>query len=125
MRFDRLDVASRDAVLHLLIEALAAANAGHLRLHPETPWLFESGVRYVEDDAGLERWTDVPETIARGAGDCKDLVAWRLAEIRVRERESALPVVRFERVGDRVKFHVVVHRMGGRVEDPSRVLGMR
>ena len=79
----------------------------------------------LEDDEEHEGWTDIPETLARGVGDCKDLVAWRLAELRVRERERALPLVRFARVGHRVKFHVVVRRADGRVECPSYELGMR
>lgn len=108
-----------------MIEALAAANAGHLRLHPEAPWLYESGVSYAEDDEGHEGWTDIPETLARGVGACKDLVAWRLGELRVRAGETALPLVSFARVGHRVKFHVVVRRSDGRIEDPSRELGMR
>ena len=112
-------------MLRLLVEALTAADTGYLRIHSETPWLYASGVRYAEDDEEREGWTDIPETLARGVGDCKDLVAWRVAELRVRSRESALPQVSFARVGHRVKFHVVVVRADGRVEDPARVLGMR
>jgi hypothetical protein len=120
-----LDLASREVVLRLLVEALTAANAGYLRLHPETPWLYASGVSYAEDDEWREGWTDIPETLARGVGDCKDLVAWRLAELRVRARETALPLVSFERVGHRVKFHVRVRRSDGCIEDPARELGLR
>jgi hypothetical protein len=119
-----LDLASREVVLRLLVEALAAANTGYLRLHPEAPWLYASGVSYAEDDDEREGWTDLSETLARGVGDCKDLVAWRLAELRVREREAALPLVSFARRGHHVKFHVVVRRADGRLECPSRELGM-
>jgi hypothetical protein len=96
-----------------------------LRLHPEAPWLYASGVSYAEDDEGHEAWRDIPETLARGVGDCKDLVAWRLAELRERAREPAEPRVRVARVGARVKYHVVVRRADGAREDPSRALGMR
>jgi hypothetical protein len=98
-----LDLASREIVLQHLLKALVAANTGHLRLHPEAPWLYASGVSYAEDDEGYEGWTDIPETLARGVGGCKDLVAWRLAELRVRARETALPLVSFERALHRVK----------------------
>jgi hypothetical protein len=125
LRFDLLDLRSRQSALVHLVEGLAAANAGHLQLHPRVPWLYESGVTYAEDPEGHECWTDIPETLSRGTGDCKDLVAWRLAEIRVREREEAFPVVTFARAGARVKFHIAVRRADGRVEDPSRELGMR
>lgn len=112
-------------VLRLLLEVLIAADVAYLRAHPTAPWLYESGVVYVEDAEGRERWKDIPETLSGEVGDCKDLAAWRIAELRVRAREDAVPRVRFERMGHRVKFHVWVRRQDGRDEDPARVLGMR
>ena len=114
-----LDLASRRSTVQLLVEALANANAAHLRLHPETPWLYASGVAYADEADGSETWADIPETLARGVGNCKDLGAWRLAELRIRAREAAVPLVGATRLGDRVRFHVVVRRADGRVEDPS------
>ena len=116
---------SRKSTVHLLLEALATANAGHLRLHPNTPWLYASGVRYAEADESQEIWTDIPETLARGFGSCQDLAAWRLAELRVRAREAALPVVTARRLGARAVTHVVVRRADGRIEDPSWELATR
>lgn len=112
-------------MLALWVESLVVADSAYLRVHRRAPWLLESGVVYAEDDDGREEWKDIPETLARGAGDCKDLSAWRIAELRVRVGEWAVPMVSFERRGVRVKAHVVVQRADGRLEDPARALGMR
>ena len=93
-----------------------------MRLHPQTPWLYASGVAYADDGDGPETWADIPETLARGVGNCKDLAAWRVAELRERAREMAVPIVSARRFGDHVRFHVTVRRGDGRVEDPSREL---
>jgi hypothetical protein len=112
-------------VLRILLDALIAADIAFLRRYPETPGLYMSGVLYAEDDEGREEWKDIPATLARGAGDCKDLSAWRIAELRVRAGEEAHPRLTFERRGHRVKFHVTVRRQDGREEDPARALGIQ
>jgi hypothetical protein len=123
--FDTLtEPAKLDALAHLL-EALTLVNVAWLREHPEAPWLYESGVRYEEEPPGRDEWQDIPETIKRREGDCEDLGCWRLAELRVRSRENARPFVKCAVYGERTVYHVAVRRADGRVEDPSRVLGMR
>jgi len=112
-------------VLRLLVEALAVANASQLRTRPDTPWLYASGVRFAEDAPGEEQWTDVAETLERGVGACQVLSAWRLAELRERLGEIAIPRVAFARAGPLVKAHVVVCRADGSVEDPSQALAPR
>jgi len=82
-------------------------------------------VRYEEEPPGRDEWQDIPETIKRREGDCEDLGCWRLAELRVRSREDARPFVKCSVYGPRTVYHVAVRRAGGRIEDPSRVLGMR
>lgn len=84
------------------------------------PPIYASGVRYSSRDQN-ERWQLPSETMARGRGDCEDLATWRAAELR-RVGEPARVVVR--RTGPRV-LHAVVQRGDGRIEDPSRRLGMR
>ena len=74
---------------------------------------------------GRDEWQDIPETIKRREGDCEDLGCWRLAELRVRSHEDARPFVKCAVYGPRTVYHVAVTRADGRVEDPSRVLGMR
>jgi hypothetical protein len=43
----------------------------------------------------------------------------------VRSFEDARPFVKCAVYGERTIYHVAVRRSDGRVEDPSRVLGMR
>jgi hypothetical protein len=123
--FGALDIAARETVLRLLLEALVAENVAFLRAHPDTPRLHESGVHYVEDPPWREEWKDIPETLSRKAGDCKDLVAWRLAELRVSGERGATARVNVYAIGPRVINHITVYRPDVCTEeDPSRELGM-
>ena len=123
--FDTLTDEAKMAALAQLLEALAGVNEAWLREHPAAPWLYESGVRYEEEPDGRDDWQDIPETIALRVGDCEDLGCWRLAELRTRVREYARPFVKRSVVGSRTVYHVAVRRADGRLEDPSRILGMR
>ncbi len=122
--FDTLTDHAKLAALEHLLEALTAVNVAWLR-EREAPWLYESGVRYEEEPPGRDEWQDIPETIKRREGDCEDLACWRLAELRVRSLEDARPFVKCSVYGRRTVYHVAVRRSDGRIEDPSRVLGMR
>lgn len=133
--FEALDDPARRRVLYLLLEVLAAVNIGHLEQHPEVPPLYRSGVRYVERvpciSAACECWCDLEQVLAQGGkGNCKELSAWRVAELYARKRELARFTLSLEesRLPDGATlhtYHVRVVRADGRVEDPSRVLGMR
>lgn len=123
--FETLSDEGRGAALAGLLEALVGVNAAWLREHPEAPWLYESGVRYGEEPVGQDDWLDIPETLALGVGDCEDLGCWRIAELRVRSVEAAVAYVKRSAVGPRTVYHVAVRRADGRLEDPSRILGMR
>jgi hypothetical protein len=123
--FDALSDAAKIAALEHLLEALAAVNIAWLAENPHAPMLYESGVRYEEEPPGRDDWQDIPETIALRVGDCEDLGCWRIAELRTRVREYARPYVKQSVVGPRTVYHVAVRRADGRLEDPSRILGMR
>jgi hypothetical protein len=123
--FDTLSDEAKMNALVQLLEALTAVNSAYLLEHARTPLLYESGVRYEEEPPGRDEWQDIPETLARRVGDCEDLGCWRLAELRVREREQASPFIKRSVVGPaRTVYHVAVRRADGRLEDPSRILGM-
>ncbi len=122
--FETADREGREVVLMMLFEALIATNVAYLRMRPETPNLYASGVRYVEEPPGEEDWQDIPETMARRSGDCEDLACWRIAELRVRDGEHAHPFLKCAERNGGVLYHVAVRRLDGSLEDPSRVLGM-
>jgi hypothetical protein len=123
--FDTLSNDAKHVALMQLLEALVAVNVAWLKEHAEAPWLYESGVRYEEEPPGRDDWQDIPETIALRVGDCEDLGCWRIAELRARVFERALPFVKRSVTGPRTVYHVAVRRADGRLEDPSRILGMR
>ena len=123
--FDTLTDDAKLAALAHLLEALTAVNVAWLREHVNAPSLYESGVRYEEEPPGRDDWQDIPETLSLRVGDCEDLACWRLAELRVRSLEDARPFVKRAVYGPRTVYHVAVRRSDSRIEDPSRVLGMR
>lgn len=104
-----------------LLEGLARVCVVQIRSGRVSAKLYASGVRYQREPMGRERWQSAVETLRRGAGDCEDLVAWRVAELRC-GGEWAEPMVYSPRPG---LLHCVVKRSHGRIEDPSKKLGMR
>jgi hypothetical protein len=122
--FERLSDERRIRALERLLEALCDVNAEWLAEHPEAPWLYRSGVHYEEEPPGRDDWQDIPETLVRLGGDCEDLACWRIAELRVRVGEHVRPIVKRTLYGPRTVYHVAVAWPDGRLEDPSRILGM-
>jgi hypothetical protein len=88
---------------------------------PTLPPLYQSGVEYRPEPnrgSGVEDFADPWTCFARKWGDCDDLVIWRLAElIHFGER---VPAPQVRRAGARM--HVLVRRVSGKLEDPSRIL---
>lgn len=116
---------SRD-VLDAMLELLFKIDIMYLRRHPNTPWLYHSGVKYQEEPIGQEEWQDIPTTLRLGMADCEDLAAWRAAEMVVRQNINAKPVFIEQRRKDGgYLYHIVVLKPDRTIEDPSRVLGMK
>lgn len=88
------------------------------------PPLYRAGVRYLRED-GTENWKDPVTVFQDGFGDCEDLAIWRVAELR-NNHKAAKPYIRYRtdpKTGMYI-YHVMVMRADGRLEDPSRILGM-
>lgn len=83
--------------------------------------LYKSGARYRREPLPRERWQSALETAQLKAGDCEDLVAWRVAELWAAGERGARPECYSPRPG---LIHCVVRRASGRRECPSRMLGM-
>lgn len=86
----------------------------------QLPPLYGGTIRYAREPIGRERWQTAEETAARGAGDCEDLAAYRVAELR-RQGIAATILIRVVRPD---LWHVLVQWPDGRTEDPSAKLGM-
>ena len=111
-------------VLNVLLQALTSVNILWLRRNQSAPSLYASGVRYKREPQGREDWQDIPETISRRDGDCEDLACWRSAELIVRHNIRAFPVFRWRKRPTGILYHIQVQYPDGRIEDPSKLLGM-
>ena len=118
---------SRQA-LRLMLDCLYKIDLAYLATHPNTPPIYRSGVRYMEEPLGQEDWQDVATSIRMGVADCEDCACWRAAERTLRQGLPSKPVyIEQPRDDGSMLYHIVVAdaRTGQVVEDPSRVLGMR
>ena len=91
----------------------------------ELPALYRAGVRWRLDNPS--HLTD-PWTCARRKwGTCAHLCLWRICELREKASERAtFRIILTADSGSGARmFHVQVRRADGRIEDPSRKLGMR
>lgn len=94
------------------------------------PPIYESGVKFRPEpwQGKFEEFADALTTYRRGWGDCDDLVAWRVAELRtIGDRRLGLhPCKATIKIYWRTSggFHCEVRMPDGSVEDVSRFLGM-
>ncbi len=90
------------------------------------PSIYRSDVVFQrEPNAGkYERFDNLLTTIKRGWGDCDDLAAWRVAELREQGEPANFKIYWRLKNGRPKLFHVQVRRADGSVEDPARALGM-
>lgn len=138
------------APLQIALEGMTKINEWHIRRNlkraargAETPIppLYMSGVRYEEDPPGHEDWRDCWAVLKRGKGDCDQLTAWRVAELRA-AGVAAEPVLKWQWIPKAVMIglgypskllggspgvwmvHCLVRFPDGTSEDPSKLLGM-
>ena len=121
-----VDRAESHQVLEILLNALFQIDMAYLRNHPNTPRIYQAGVRYQEEVAPQEDWRDIPTCLRERTLDCEEAACWRAAELNVRDGIKAVPIYSFRTLpnGD-VVYHIRVQYPNGQIEDPSRVLGMR
>lgn len=137
-----------------LLEAIVDNNCELLSRYEAIPPLFCSGVRFRDEPwavgperlpGGLEQFTHLLEVLERGWGDCAQLCAWRVAELRsggwrvpdapngeaatlryyIRARCPACGEQDCPDPGHpkrRRNYHVEMRRADGRIEDPSQLL---
>lgn len=114
-----VEVPATQGTFEALLEGLVLLNL-ELMERSALPPLYRAGVRY-RRERGTERWQTCEQVFVAEAGDCEDLCAWRVAELRRAGEEGAMCIVR--RTGQTL-WHVQVLREDGTIEDPSRLLGM-
>ena len=115
---------------------LTWANEEYLRRFPETPTIYNSGVRYAMEAPHTENWEGIAKILEIKTGDCEDLACARAAELNINRAENtahkvreARPLLLRKQRGDIVLYHVIVeitHTDGSvTTEDPSARLGMK
>jgi len=125
-------VALSEAALRHFLEGLTLANQAYLRTHPDCPHPYNvAGLQWEMEPIGQEDWQSIPYILERKRADCEDLACYLAAWHRERNGIAAIPDfthrdVREPTTGGMVSlYHIVVRHPDGRIEDPSRKLGMR
>jgi hypothetical protein len=85
------------------------------------PSIYDAGVVYHKEPRDV--WRHVVDVYRSGWGDCEDLAAWRAAELQASGEDPDAFVYVYRSAAKR--YHAVVGRGDGTVEDPSYILGMR
>lgn len=118
--------ALNETILCALLEALTRINVAAMR-SARVPALYTAGVEYQREPLCryCEEWRDCLSVLEHGGGDCEDLACYRAAELQL-QGIRARPYVRRPRLlqGNVLLYHIQVAWPDGRIEDPSRELGM-
>jgi len=107
--------------LRVLLNALVGLNLSEMSKHNYPP-LYRTGVRYRREPQSpgrYEQWKTIKELVASKHGDCEDLAAARVAELK---RQGVRAMIWLSKHGP--TWHVLVRYPDGKIEDPSKVLGM-
>jgi hypothetical protein len=107
--------------LRIMLDALVRLDLLELQQR-RYPDLYKSGVKYQrepKEPGRFERWKTISDLMKTGVGDCEDLASARVAQLRM---IGVRAVPWLKRRGN--TWHVVVRYPNGRIEDPSRRLGM-
>lgn len=116
-----LNVPPSAATYSAALEGLVGVDEEILRRNPELPPVYAAGIRYQQPPHTVWRY---PHDILRdGWGDCEGLSGWRCAELRVSGADPDASVLAYR--SSPTRFHAVVARGDGWIEDPSIVCGMR
>lgn len=134
--FDQLPLHRRCAIVWGACQFLTYANEQFLEQYPGTMDFYSLAPRYIlkKRPFSLDSWQDIPTTILRRTGDCKDFVCWRAAALHRQGIAQAQPYVTAKEIKDPrggspvVVYHVqlLIPSISGppTIEDPSRILGM-
>jgi hypothetical protein len=121
--FESTPAAKKMTVICKMLDVLHTANVGWIKAGNRVPPIYQSGLRYKEEQLGKDEWQDIPRTLFLGDGDCEDLASYRVSELRA-GGEAAEHTVEHRRSPTLVLYHIRVKRQNGDIEDPSCALGM-
>ena len=123
---DVLDDHERKEALDAALEATTVANTGLFKrgLVPRITTLIKSGkVKWEPEPAGQDEHFDLATTVhKRGHGDCDDLAPAYAAQLRAEGTDPEAHA--FVRKSGPERWHALVRRGDGTIEDPSLAAGM-
>lgn len=112
-------IAADPEAIEEAVEALITRPNERLMARGGYPPLYSTRVRYREEPAGADDWKTADRVLEDGIADCEDACGYRAAELRrAGDRYARVRVIRI----DNLRFHALVQRGDGQMEDPSRVL---
>ncbi len=97
-------------------QMMAARSAGR-----PFPRLYRSGIRYRKEPRGVDKWRTARWILRSRWADCEDLAAYRAAELQ----QDGINAKAICWKSGRGKVHCAVQLPSGKIEDPSRALGMK
>lgn len=120
MSHAQLDVPTSAKFYEVAIEGLVRINEVLMMQH-QYPALYTAGVHYQRESRDI--WRNAMEIVQSGWGDCEDLAAYRVAELRVTGEDPRASILVYKSGAH--KYHTVVRHGDNSIEDPSTILGMR
>lgn len=116
--------AEKERAAHELCHCFEIAMSRARREVKSLPPLFKSGVKYKSQDPRACAFVNPKEVMKRGGGDCKQLVLWRIAELR-NAGHNAMPRIVWLNGKKGLTAHAQLRHPDGTIEDPSYNLGMK
>jgi hypothetical protein len=104
------------------LEGLIAINEDFHRssgIAGDLPPLYRSGIVY-RPEKNSEKWLTAKQVYATGMGDCEDLTAIRVSELRTSGFDPGATAHIYQ-TGPK-RWHAVVKRSDGTIEDPTKIL---
>lgn len=83
----------------------------------------KDAVRWKPEPPGDEHFDHAAMVLKRGWGDCDDLAPWHAASLRATGKDRGAKAI-VKQSGPK-RWHALVQRSDGSIEDPSRAAGMR
>lgn len=122
---DELDDKDRKQALNAALEAVTISNEGlfHRGKAPKITGLIKAGkVKWQPEPPGDEHFDLVTTVAARGWGDCDDLAPAYAGQLRATGVDPGARA--FVKKSGPDRWHALVRRSDGTVEDPSKAAGM-
>lgn len=125
----RINVAVPEAhveapVLDAALESVTRLNESMMARHeiPSFAEALKRGIRWKPEPPGAEHFDHAKVILGRGWGDCDDLAPYHAATLRHSGEDPGATAI-VQRSGPK-RWHAVVQRSDGRIDDPSKAAGM-